>query len=169
MGEDAIDEAPQDDESSHRGEPQSQVDPTVAAGGGAAGGGGSSSSSSSETASSKAGSGPGGPRSVASTAGRRSSVASSARGVEDDEVVEINKRANRIEIAKAACEPKLYAKLKELALGDLHIWALVSEGYRDAIDLGTLFSSDGLKQLFARMTEVEPLSVRVKEAITWFY
>jgi hypothetical protein len=169
MGEDAIEDEPQDDERSHRGNPPSQVGPPVAAGGGAGGGGGSSSSSSDETPSSRAGSGLGGRRSVASTSERRSSVASDARGVEDDEVVEIDERANRIELAKATCDPKLYAKLKELAVKDLHIWVLVSEGYCDATDLGTLLSSDGLKQLFARMTEVEPLSVKVKEAITWFY
>jgi hypothetical protein len=163
MGKDAIDDEPQDDKSSHHGDPLSQVGPPAAAGGGAGGGGGSSSSSSGETPSSRAGSGPGGPRSVASTAGRRSLVASDAQGVEDDEVVEINERANRIEIAKAACE------LKELALGDLHIWVLVREGYCNATDLGTLLSSDGLKQLFARMTEVEPLSVRVRESLSWFY
>jgi hypothetical protein len=169
MGKDAIEDEPQDDKRSHRGNPQSQVGPPVAAGGGAGGGGGSSSSSSDETPSSRAGSGLGGRRSVASTSERRSSVASDARGVEDDEVVEIDERANRIELAKATCDPKLYAKLKELAVKDLHIWVLVSEGYCDATDLGTLLSSDGLKQLFARMTEVEPLSVKVKEAITWFF
>jgi hypothetical protein len=120
MGKDVIDEEPQYDESSHRGNPPSQVGPQIAAGGGAGGGGGSSSSSSGKTPSSRSGIGPGGRRSVASTAERRSSVASDAQGVEDDEVVEIDERANRIEIAKAAWEPKLYAKLKELAVGDLH-------------------------------------------------
>jgi hypothetical protein len=45
MGKDAIEDEPQDDERSHRGNPPSQVGPPVAAGGGAGGGGGSSSSS----------------------------------------------------------------------------------------------------------------------------
>jgi hypothetical protein len=90
-------------------------------------------------------------------------MAGEAQGVEEDKVVEIDERSNRIEIARAACKPKLYVKLKELALGDLHVWALLSKGYCDATDLGTLLSTEGLKQLFAMMAEVEPLSVRVRE------